>query len=304
MTEENIYKTIKLFIWLLGKLPMGVAQFFSDSIGILWFHADARHRNITLKNLEQAYGKELSSDQILNLGKRVFKNIASILFEVAWSIHLDKKELMKHFTIKGVDNVKKAHEKGRGIIAVTCHMGNFELLIAGFGAAGFNKGYGVYRKLDFKPMERLILEIRQRFGVQMIPLKGASRKIDSILKNGGVMGTLLDQNVDYYQGPFVNFFGKPACTNDGLASMALRTEAPVVPMYTARKNRKFIIEFLPELKLQKTSDRIKDIENNTQSFTSAIEFMVRKYPDQYFWVHNRWKTKPYCVYPKQDATGC
>ena len=111
MTEENIYKLIKLFVSLLGRLPTGIAQFLSDSLGIVWFYADARHRHITLKNLEHAYGRELSSNQILSLGKKVFKNIASILFEVAWSIHLDKKELMAHFTIKGIENVKKPIKK-------------------------------------------------------------------------------------------------------------------------------------------------------------------------------------------------
>lgn len=299
MNEQAVYKLIKLFVWLLGLIPQAAAQFFSDSIGILWFHVDKRHRNITLSNLEQSFGKELSPYQIQCMAKRVFKNIISILFEVAWSTRLEKDELLKHFTFKGIEHVKSAHKKGKGVILVTCHMGNFEMLITCLEQTGLQDVYGVYRKLDFKPLERLILEIRQRFGVKMIALKGASRKIDAILENGGVVGTLLDQNVNWYQGPFVNFFGRSACTNGGLASMALRTEAPIVPLYTARKDRQFLIEFLPEIALQKTDDRIKDIENNTQNYTSAIETMVRKYPDQYFWVHNRWKTKPYCKYPQE-----
>lgn len=299
MNELTQYKIIKLSVLLLGLMPQAATKFLSDSIGILWFHIDKRHRKITLRNLEHAYGKELSNVKIKYMAKNVFKNIASILFEVAWSTHLEKKELLSHVTFKGIENIKNAQKKGKGVILVTCHMGNFEMLITCLEQTGLKKIYGVYRKLDFKPLERVIREIRQRFGVTMIPLKGASKKIDDILKNGGVVGTLLDQNVDWYQGPFVNFFGNPACTNRGLASMALRTEAPVVPMYTIRKNYKFIIEFLPEIFLDKTGDRIKDIENNTQNYTSAIEKMVRKCPDQYFWIHNRWKTKPYCKYPQK-----
>ena len=278
-------------------LPMSVANFFSDTIGILWFYIDKRHRRITLDNLNHAYKNEFSSSQIRSLGKKVFKNLASILFEVGWSTHLTETQLMEYFTIKGMEHVKNAHKKGKGVILLSCHMGNFELLTTAFGRTGY-KVYGVYRKLDFKPLERLILETRQRFGVQLIALKGASKKIDAILKNGDVVGTLLDQNVDWYQGCFVNFFGRPACTNNGLAAMALRTKAPIIPIYLTRKNRKFMIEFLPEIELQKTGDRIKDLENNTQNYTSVIESMVRKYPDQYFWVHDRWKTKPYCLYPK------
>lgn len=303
MTEDKIYKLIKLFIWLLGRLPIDVADYFSGSIGILWFHIDKRHRQITLNNLEQAFGKELSHTQILNLGKKIFKNIVSILFEVAWSYKLNRKEFLSHFTVKGVDNLAKAHSKGRGVIVLAGHMGNFELNIHAIERTQF-KGYGVYRKLDFPPLERLILDIRQRFGLTMIPLRGASRKIDAILKKGGIIGTLLDQNVDWYQGVFVSFFGRLACTNNGLASLVIRTQAPIVPMLTMRKKRQYFIEFLPEIELQKTGDRIKDLENNTQNYTSAIESMVRKYPDQYFWVHNRWKTKPYCVYPRQAVTKC
>ena len=125
-----------------------------------------------------------------------------------------------------------------------------------------------------------------------------SEKIDAVLREGGEMGTLLDQNVDWYKGVFVDFFGRPACTNSGFAKLALRSRAPVVPMYTVRKGKRFLIEFLPEVPLIETGDKIKDIEINTQNYVSAVESMVRRYPDQYFWVHNRWKTKPYCPYPR------
>jgi KDO2-lipid IV(A) lauroyltransferase len=193
--------------------------------------------------------------------------------------------------------VTAAHAKGKGVLVITCHMGNFEMLIPAIEGTGL-KGYAIYRKLDFEPLERLIRRLRQRFGVTMIPIRGASRKIDAVLRAGGVVGTLLDQNVDWYQGVFVDFFGRPACTNSGLAALAIRTKAPVLPMYTMRENREFLIEFLPEIPLEDTGDRIKDLENNTQNYTAAIEAMVRRYPDQYFWVHNRWKTKSYCMLPQ------
>jgi KDO2-lipid IV(A) lauroyltransferase len=193
--------------------------------------------------------------------------------------------------------VKAAHAKGKGVLVITCHMGNFEMLIPAIEGTGL-KGYAIYRKLDFEPLEHLIRRLRQRFGVTMVPMRGAARKIDAILRAGGVVGTLLDQNVDWYQGVFVDFFGRPACTNSGLAALAIKTKAPVLPMYTMRKNREFLIEFLPEIPLEDTGDRIKDLENNTQNYTAAIEAMVRRYPDQYFWVHNRWKTKSYCMLPQ------
>jgi len=173
------------------------------------------------------------------------------------------------------------------------------LLITGSIKVGYPT-HGIYRKFDFKPLERLILEIRQRFGMNMIPIRGASRTIDATLRRGEVIGTLLDQNVDWYKGVWVDFFGKPACTNNGLAALVLRTNSPVVPGFIMREGDKYTIRFLPEVPVVKTGDRIKDIEKNTQNFTKAIELMVRQNPEQYFWVHNRWKTKPYSRIPRQS----
>ncbi|MBU2481588.1 MAG: lysophospholipid acyltransferase family protein, partial [Proteobacteria bacterium] len=93
----------------------------------------------------------------------------------------------------------------------------------------------------------------------------------------------------------VDFFGRPACTNNGLAKLVLKTKPVVLPGFMRSEKEKFILEILPEIPLQETGDPIKDIENNTQAYVSAIESMVRRHPEQYFWVHNRWKTKPYCL---------
>ena len=115
------------------------------------------------------------------------------------------------------------------------------------------------------------------------------------LNSGDVVGVLLDQNVDWYKGVFVDYFGQPACTNNGLAKLILQTKASVLPMFIIKKGDRYIHEILPPLPVTETRDPIKDIEINTQTFVSAIESMVRRCPEQYFWVHNRWKTKPYCT---------
>jgi KDO2-lipid IV(A) lauroyltransferase len=297
MKDEQIYRLLKRMIFFMGIIPIPVADFFARVLGRLWFRIDKRHRNITIDNLTWAFGREWSEEKIEQTARQVFVNIASMLFEVAWSARLSKSRFLSHFTVKGLRHVKAAHAKGKGVLVITCHMGNFEMLIPAIEGTGL-KGYAIYRKLDFEPLEHLIRRLRQRFGVTMVPMRGAARKIDAILRAGGVVGTLLDQNVDWYQGVFVDFFGRPACTNSGLAALAIKTKAPVLPMYTMRKNREFLIEFLPEIPLEDTGDRIKDLENNTQNYTAAIEAMVRRYPDQYFWVHNRWKTKSYCMLPQ------
>ncbi|WP_300456960.1 lysophospholipid acyltransferase family protein [Desulfobacula sp.] len=294
MTDDQIFKLLKLMVNGLAMLPRQVLTFFSDLFGLIWYTVDQRHRNVVFKNIQFAYPEKFTQVQIQRFAKTVFKNTAGILFEVLWSYRKTQEELFEYIVVNGAEYLDVAQKKNRGVILLTGHLGNFELFVAALAKAGV-KPYGIYRKLDSKPLERLLLEERQRFGTQMIPLRGASKKIDGILRNGGVVGTLLDQNVDWYKGVFVDYFGRPACTNNGLAKLVLRSKAAVVPMFIVKQEEQYIMEFLPEVPLQVTGDPIKDIETNTQNYVSAIESMVRRFPEQYFWVHNRWKTKPYCI---------
>ncbi|CCK79410.1 lysophospholipid acyltransferase family protein [Desulfobacula toluolica] len=298
MNNDIIYKLIKLSITMFSMLPRTVLRFFSDLLGLIWYKADKRHRNVALENINFAYPEQFSSAQTQRFVKNVFKHIANILFEVIWSYRKTRKDLFEYFTVKGVRHIENAQKKGRGVILLSGHIGNFELCSAAVAKVGIAP-YGVYRKFDFQPLERFVLKVRQRFGTKMIPLKGASKKIDIILKNNGVVGTLLDQNVDWYDGVFVDYFGRTTCTNKGLAKLVLRSKAAVIPMFMVKKNKNYILEFLPEIPLQITGDNIKDLENNTQNYVAAIESMVRKCPEQYFWVHNRWKTKSYCNFPQK-----
>jgi len=294
MNDDRIYRLIKLMVHLLSLLPRRVLRFISDLLGLIWYTVDKRHRNVVLKNIHSAYPKKFTREQSQRFVKVVFKNVAGILFEVIWAHRKTWDELSQDVSIKGTKNLEIAKKKGRGIILLCSHLGNFEIGGAAIAKAGIAP-YGVYRKIDFQPVERLLLEIRQRYGTTMIPLRGASKRIDTILRNNGVVGTLLDQNVDWYKGVFVDYFGRPACTNDGLAKLVLRSKAAVVPVFIVRENNHYTVEFLPEIPLQVSEDPIKDIENNTQNYVYSIESTIRRHPEQYFWVHNRWKTKPYCV---------
>ena len=296
MSDHTIYRLLKCLVFCLGALPAWLANFMADSLAMIWWHIDKRHRRVTLDNLTHAFGHEMGPRQIESLAKTVFKNLIRMVFEIGWTYSIDRETLLSHFTFKGIENIKAAQAKGKGVLAVTGHLGNFEMLILAVAQLDMD-GYGIYRTLDFAPLEKLMLEARQRFEVTMLPMRGLSKKLEELLGQGAGVGTLMDQNVDWYKGVFVEYFGRPACTNRGLASLALKTDATVIPFYTVRQNRKFIIEYLPEIPLVRTGDPIKDVEINTQNFTSAIESMVRRYPEQYFWVHNRWKTKNYCPYP-------
>ncbi len=295
MNDERKYKLIKLIITLVGMLPRQTLNFFSDLLGLIWYGLDKRHRNLVFENIKHAYPGRFSSGQAERFVKKVFKNIAGIPFELIWTYGKTYDELSEYFLVKGSRHIKNARKKGRGIILLSCHMGNFELQIDAFPKVDMKPPNIIYRKLDFKPLERLMLEMRQRFGAVLIPTGGATAKIDTILESDGVMGTLFDQNAEWHNGVVTMFFGRPACSKYSLAKLVLRSKASVVPTFLVRENDKYILEFLPEVPLQTTGCPIKDLENNSQNYVSAIESIVRRFPEQYFWVHNRWKTKPYSI---------
>jgi len=296
--EDTIYRLIRIFVQLIGAIPRPLARSFSNFIGLLWFKLDKRHRNIVLENIRLSFGSSMADHDVRIMARQIFKNIAGILFEIGWGYNLKKDDFPSYFIFKGLENLEQALKREKGVIALTCHMGNWELLCQAVSIMGLKTAI-LYRKLDFQPLERFMLEMRERYGTKLIPLKGASHKIDELLASGHVVGTLLDQNVDWYQGCYVDFFGRLACTNRGFASLVMRTNAPVVPMYITREAGRYLIEFLPEVPLVITGDRTKDLEINTQNYTHAIESIIRRYPDQWFWVHNRWKTKAYCPWPRK-----
>jgi len=293
MKDIIVYNLIKMLIMIMSRVPTAFLTFFSDVLGLIWFKIDKRHRTVVFNNINKAYPNKFSKGQALRFTKKNFQHTASLIFEVVWSYGKKKEELLNYYEIKGQEHIDAARKKGDGVILLGCHMGNFELMS---GAMVKAKVYplGLYRKFDFEPLERVALEMRQRWGTTMIPLRKAAPKVNKALKEGKVVATLLDQNVDWYKGVFVDYFGQPACTNNGLAKLALRSKATVVPMFIIKKNGKYIHEFLPEVTISDTNDPIKDVENTTQAFVTALESMVRQCPEQYFWVHNRWKTKPYC----------
>ncbi|MDO9565354.1 MAG: lysophospholipid acyltransferase family protein [Candidatus Desulfaltia sp.] len=295
--QEIAYKVAGL-LKLLGLIPRKTAFKLGNFIGRILFLFDKKHRKIAIDNLTRSFGHEKSSYEIKILVRRVFKNLGQIIFEIGWSLRLERKDFQKHFNIQGLSNYSNAYKKGKGVLLLTAHMGNWELLSIIIAMAGYPVSV-LYRPLDFFLLDRLFGMIRGRFGAELIPSAQSMRKILQSLKHGKVVGMLIDQNVDWHEGVFVDFFGHRACTNKGMALLARRTESPVVPVFLVREKSGFRAEFGSEIPLIKTEDIRKDIEENTQQYNRIVEDFIRQYPDQWFWVHQRWKTKPYCQWPKE-----
>jgi len=150
----------------------------------------------------------------------------------------------------------------------------------------------IYRPLEFKPLDRFFIDLRGRYGGKLHAKKNAMRPILKDLRNRELIGILLDQNTNRNAGVFVDFFGQPACTNKGLALLALGTGSPVIPLFLMREEDRFRVEFGPAFPLVRTGDKAKDIEVSTRQYNRVLEDVIRRYPEQWFWVHRRWKTRP------------
>ncbi|MFH1992783.1 MAG: lysophospholipid acyltransferase family protein, partial [Pseudomonadota bacterium] len=282
---------------LIGLIPRKWTFRLGTFLGHLLFMADRKHRGIVLSNLSRAFGHEKSPYELKMLAKQVFVNSLQIVFDIGWSLRLDEEQLMRYFTIEGRSNIKNAYEQGRGVLVLTAHFGNWELL----SVLGTMLTYPlsvVYRPLDFKPLDRFFIHLRTRFGGKVIPNKRSLLALLRSLGRGEMVVLLMDQNVDWDEGVFVDFLGHRACTNSGLALLALKTRAPVIPVFMVREKEGFLANFLPEIPLQQTGDQTRDMEDNTQQYNHAIESFLRRYPDQWFWFHQRWKTRPYQPWPR------
>jgi KDO2-lipid IV(A) lauroyltransferase len=280
----------------IGRIPGSTADSLAKKAAGLWFRIDKKHRCIAIENLTRAFGREKSQDEIRTLAFQSFYNIMRIPFEIGWSARLTLPELYRHVEIRGAHHMQTALAEGKGVLALAAHVGNWELLPYVASVVGFSADL-VYRPLDFSPLDTFFIRLRTRFGAELIPNSHAMRKILRQLKNGHVIAMLMDQNVDWYEGVFVDFFNHCACTNKGFALLALKTGAPVVPSFMLRDRNRFIIEFCEPVKLVDTGDHTHDVEANTLRYNQAIEAIIQRYPDQWFWVHQRWKTKPFCPWP-------
>ena len=290
---------IEKLLDVAADMPRRVNWKLADIVGCLWYRLDSKHRRIALRNLEIAWGDELKEEERKTICRNTFNHLARVALELPYVRKMAAADVERFVTFVGTENLREALQGGRGVLVMTSHFGNWEMMAVAFSLA-HHPVHLVVRLLDNPTLDRLVNGIRARGGNQMIPKKGSIRKVLRLLKQGEAIGLLIDQNVDWYDGVFVPFFKEIACTNKALAVLALRTGAPVVPAYNVRQpDGRYSVVIEPEVELIRTGDNTKDIEENTALFNRIIEGYVRRNPDQWFWVHQRWKTRPYQAWPKQ-----
>jgi KDO2-lipid IV(A) lauroyltransferase len=217
------------------------------------------------------------------------------LLEVSKLAHLTAEnisDLVTYDGVNGLNNYQAALEKGKGILYLTGHFSSWELLPTAHALHGYPLSF-ITRPLDNARLDQYLLKIRESKGNRVFGKKNSVRHILSNLKSIGSVGILMDQNTSLQEGIFVDFFGLPAATTTGIALLALRTDAPVLPGYlTPLRNGRYTIKFLPPMDMVRTGDRNRDLEVNTRRFNEVLEQIIREQPDTWLWGHKRWKYQP------------
>ncbi len=292
MAQYLIYLVFRGFGCIINLFPEGFALWVGRQLGRLAYFIDLEHRHVAFKNLELAFGGEKSGNEIRGIALRAFENLGMNLIEFLRFPGLKNEKLMEKVEIEGRSHVEAALKRGKGIIFLLGHIGNWELLGCMSRVLG-NNLMAIARPIKKNRwLDRFIGEVRRSTGLQVLSSKRVAHQVVSALRRNEMVGILIDQREKRGEGIGVEFFGENASTTPASAFFALKTGAAVIPVYTIRLDggrHRIVAE--PPVGLIETGEKAGDIRFNTQRHTEVLESIIRRFPDQYFWIHRRWERK-------------
>jgi len=269
-----------------------MARFFCEAIALLFYNVHRRLRKVGLRNLDMAF-PPMSRSEKLKILRTLFRGLGRQMAEFALFPHYTKENMSQVAVYDGFQNFAEAQARGKGVLFLTGHFGGWEIGSFVHSLHGHPMNI-VVRPLDNVYVDAFVDRYRTLHGNRTFGKQDFARGLLSAMKRGEVVGILMDTNMTPPQGAFVDFFGIPACTATGVARVALHTGAAVLPAFTVWDQAlgKYRIRFDPALQLTKTGDDEADAIANTALFTKVIEGYATRYPEQWLWVHRRWKTRP------------
>jgi len=292
MRRQLEYAAAWPFIKILGILPRPLARAFAIILAQVICVLHVRLRRVGMRNLALAFPEKSEAERARIL-RGEFTSLGRQLVEVCRFPKYTRENIAQVVVYDGLENYERAYARGKGVLFLTAHFGGWEISAFAHSLRG-HWLHVVMRPMDNQYLDRLIQSYRTMHGNKTVRKDDFVRGLLGAMKAGETVGILMDTNMTPPQGVFVDFFGIPACTASGLARIALRTDAAVVPGFTIWDEALggYRLRFDPALELVRTGDLEADIVANTQKFTKVIEDYVRKYPEQWLWVHRRWKTRP------------
>ncbi len=285
------YALAWILVKFVGALPRPLARAAGISLAWLVYLLHRKLRRVGLRNLGLALPeKSLSERKKILHG--VFTSLGRQVAEVCLFPRYTKENVSKVVVYEGFENFERGLARGKGVLFLTAHLGAWELSAFAHSLYGYPLNI-VMRPLDNPYLDRMTRRYRTMHGNRAVD-KDFARGLIAAMRKGETVGVLMDTNMIAGQGVFVDFFGTAACTATGVARVALKTDAAVVPGFTIWDPglKKYRLRFDPAVKLIRTADREADVVANTAQFTKVIEDYVRRYPKQWLWVHRRWKTRP------------
>jgi Kdo2-lipid IVA lauroyltransferase/acyltransferase len=286
------FAAVWIILKILSILPHRVARNFAVGVTFVLYALLPKLRKTAEFNLRLVF-PEWNDAQRHAVIQGMLRNLGWMAAEFARLPKLTKENIEQLVVLDGQENFLEGQQRGKGVLYLTGHIGAWELSSFAHALYGFPLHY-MARPIDNPQIDTLVNTYRSRSGNVPIFKNESARTVLKILRDAGTVGILADQNTMPEEGMFVDFFGKSACMTTGVARVALHTDAAVVPGYAVWDAgiQKYRLRFEPPIELIQTGDSGKDIFENTQRFARVIEGIIRKYPEQWVWIHARWKTRP------------
>ena len=277
---------------LLRVLPRRGRLFVGKMLGLALFALVPRLRRMARANLERAFGGQRPAAELDRIARASFVYLGRLLCDTPSFARVRPDRLEEFAVFEGLENARAAYAKQRGVFIFSGHYGNWEMVALIQGYLGMPLAM-VTRPLDNPYLENLLFGYRTLSGNQVIHKHGAAKEMLRAVRRGWGVAIVIDQNVRGEDGLFVDFFGTPASTTPALATLALKTESPVVPVFgIPMPDGRYRIRYLPEVQVERTGDRRADILALTQRCTRIIEEQIRAQPEYWVWMHRRWRTRP------------
>ena len=299
-SQYCVYLVIRVVVAVIQALPFRWCNSIADGLAWLLYKVNKRHREVARENLRHAFG-HLSAAQLDLTIKQIYHHFARMLLEI---LHAPRRlrphNWRHHIELVGGRDLVDCLLSDRPLLIVTGHFGNWEIAGYALGLLGF-RTYAIARTLDNPYVEKFLRQFRERTGQKLLAKKGDFDQMQEILEAGGVIATLADQDAGQ-RGLYVDFFGRPASTHKAIALMALEYRVPLIVVTVPNLGQplNYSIRLQELIRPEDFANRPNAVKSLTERFTSALERGIRQAPEQYFWLHRRWKHQPA---PKRRAAG-
>ena len=295
MTLKHIYRPILALVLgaltrFASMLPRGLALRVGEGLGAVGYHLFGAERRRMMANLTLAFGRARPRRDIVRMARDCFKTLGRSAFDTLRLPSISDEEISSVVDSDPLGPAERVLARGKGLIIITSHIGAWELGVAYLGARLGRPLYTIGRRIYFEPYNNWLVHLRRCHGLETIYQDAGARPALRLLRSNHTLCLLADQDVERLDGVFVDFFGSPAYTPTAPAAFARASGAGMVPIFITWNGRRHRVHVLPELELARTGDRKADDAENTRRWSSVVEGIIRRHPEQWVWFHRRWRS--------------